>query len=110
MPQTKTKTVKTRPWREIRATKRTPAQLAALDAEVERDLIEMDLKEIRELTGHSQVEVAAKLETTQPEVSRLERRDDLRLSTLRRYVTVLGGKLEVTARFGDKRVRLRALG
>jgi hypothetical protein len=35
---------------------------------------------------------------------------DFRLSTLKRYVEALGGELEVVAAFGDKRVRLRAVG
>jgi hypothetical protein len=47
---------------------------------------------------------------TQSEVSRLERRPDVRLSTLKRFVEALGGEVEIFATFGDKRVRLRAAG
>jgi hypothetical protein len=43
----------------------------------------------------------------QSELSKAERRADHRLSTLRRYVEALGGELEVFARFGSKRVRLK---
>jgi hypothetical protein len=45
----------------------------------------------------------------QPELSRVERREDHRLSTLRRYVHALGGEIEVIARFGKKKVRLMAV-
>ncbi len=42
--------------------------------------------------------IAGTMEMTQGEVSRLERRSDLRISTLVRYVTALGGRLELQAR------------
>lgn len=47
------------------------------------------------------------VEQTQGQASETERRSDHRLlSTLRRYVEALGGKIEVVATFGDKRIRL----
>jgi hypothetical protein len=45
---------------------------------------------------------AVLLERSQSQVSETERRQDVRLSTLRSYVA-LGGELEVIASFGDKR-------
>jgi hypothetical protein len=45
----------------------------------------------------------------QSEISRLEKREDFKLSTLKRYVEALGGELEVWAAIGDKRMRLRAV-
>ncbi len=97
-------------WSELRAKKLTPAQLKQIDRDVEWELLEMDLRAIRELVGKTQEDVAAVIEMSQSEVSRLERRQDFRLSTLRRFVEALGGELEVFAAFGDKRVRLRAAG
>jgi predicted transcriptional regulator len=97
-------------WEETRAKKFSPAQLAQIDAEVEQELIEMDLRAVRELAGKTQVEVAVEVEMTQSEVSRFEKRSDVRLSTLRRYIEALGGELEISAVLGDKRVRLRAFG
>jgi len=38
----------------------------------------------------------------------IERREDMNLSTLRRYVRALGGELQVTARFPDSTVEIRA--
>ena len=95
-------------WREVRAKKLSPEKLAKIDAEVERELIEMDLRAIREVAGRTQEQAAAAAGMTQSEVSRLERREDHRLSTLRHYVHALGGELEVYATFGDKKVRVRA--
>ena len=99
-----------KPWAQIRKqTKLTAAQRAAVDRSVERELLEMSLREMRELAGKTQVEVADAIEKTQGELSRLERRDDYFLSTLRRYIEALGGELEVIAKFGDKTVRLRGV-
>ena len=62
--------------------------------------------ELRKALGLTQEEAASGSDMTQSELSRLERRDDHLVSTLRRYVEGLGGELEITAVVGDKRVRL----
>jgi len=97
-------------WQDLRKQKLTPQQLNAIDREVEQELVEMDLRAIRELLGKTQVDLAEATDMTQSEVSRLERRPDVRLSTLKRVVEALGGEIEIFATFGDKRVRLRAAG
>lgn len=51
------------------------------------------LAEIRKRLGLSQAEVATSMGTTQSGVSRLERQDDHRVSTLREYAAALGGRL-----------------
>jgi transcriptional regulator with XRE-family HTH domain len=76
--------------------------------EVEDELLEMDLRELRERLGKTQQEIAALLERSQSQVSETERRQDVRLSTLRSYVEALGGELEVIASFGDKRIKLHS--
>ena len=73
------------------------------------EALEMDLKAMRELLGKTQVEVATALKMSQGQVSETERREDLLLSTLRRYVEALGGELEVIANFGDKRIKLHGV-
>jgi hypothetical protein len=78
----------------------------AIRKEAENDLLEMDLRELRELLGKTQQEIAVLIERSQGQVSETERRQDLRLSTLRSYVEALGGELEVIASFGDKRIKL----
>jgi transcriptional regulator with XRE-family HTH domain len=69
-------------------------------------MAEMLLAEIRRLTGQTQEDVAAKLGIKQPTLSRLESQDDMQISTLRRLIETLGGKLEIVARLpkGDIRI------
>ena len=55
----------------------------------------------------TQAEVGRSAEMTQSELSRLESRSDHLTSTLRRYVEALGGKLEISAVFGERRVKLK---
>lgn len=59
----------------------------------------------RERMGLTQVELAKMLGVTQPEIHRIENQDDLRVSTLRRYLHGLGLKLElVVVAAGDRYV------
>jgi len=97
-------------WKDIRARGKSPERLAQVNREVAQELLEMDLRAIRETIGKTQTEIAEAAEMSQGEVSRLEQRRDYLVSTLRRYVEALGGELEIVANFGDKRVRLRSAG
>jgi hypothetical protein len=57
------------------------------------------LAALRRSRGRSQAEVAHALGISQSDVSKLERRADLRVSTLQRFVAALGGELRLTAAF-----------
>jgi DNA-binding XRE family transcriptional regulator len=81
----------------------------SVDEEVEREDLELNLRAVRELAGKTQAEVAAAAGATQGEISTTERRSDHLVSTLRRYVTALGGELEIVARFGERSVKLRGV-
>jgi transcriptional regulator with XRE-family HTH domain len=70
----------------------------------------MALYEMRVSRGQSQEEMAAQLSVGQPAVAKMERREDLYVSNLRRYVEALGGTLEIHARFGDTLVPITGLG
>ena len=59
------------------------------------------LKELRKARRLSQAALAARLHTDQAGVSKLEKRADLLLSTLKGYVEAAGGSLEIVARFPD---------
>jgi len=59
------------------------------------------LGQLREARKMTQVQVAQVLRSSQANVSKLERRDDLYLSTLGEYVEALGGRLELRAVFPD---------
>jgi transcriptional regulator with XRE-family HTH domain len=62
------------------------------------------LAELRNSRNVTQIQLAAQLGITQGNVSRLEARSEIYLSTLRSYIEALGGHLEITAVFGDERV------
>ena len=76
--------------------KKVEARAAELIAE------EMTLRELRHACKLTQVKMAKKLGVTQDSVSRLEKRSDLLLSTLRRTVEAMGGNLSLVAQFPDR--------
>ena len=94
-----------RKYSELRA-KMAPDRRARVDARVKAAIAEMPLNELRRARQLSQVRIAEIMETTQPEVSKIERRTDLYVSTLRSYITAMGGDLEIVARFPDGSVRI----
>jgi DNA-binding Xre family transcriptional regulator len=59
----------------------------------------VSLAALRHRRGRSQAEVAHALGISQSDVSKLERRTDVRMSTLQRYVAALGGELRLIAAF-----------
>jgi DNA-binding XRE family transcriptional regulator len=63
---------------------------------------EMTLRELRHARKLTQVRMARKLGITQDSVSRLEKRSDLLLSTLRKTVRAMGGNLSLVAEFPDR--------
>ena len=63
---------------------------------------EMTLRELRKARKLTQVRMAKQLGITQDSVSRLEKRSDLLLSTLRKVVQAVGGELSLVAEFPDR--------
>jgi transcriptional regulator with XRE-family HTH domain len=76
--------------------KKVEARAAELIAE------EMTLRELRHARKLTQVRMAKTLGVTQDSVSRLEKRSDLLLSTLRKTVRAMGGNLSLVAEFPDR--------
>lgn len=76
--------------------KKVEARAAELMAE------EMTLRELRRARRLTQVRMAEALGITQDSVSRLEKRSDLLLSTLRKTVKAMGGNLSLVAEFPDR--------
>lgn len=94
-------------WREVLGP--IDEELLAVDRRIvdaQLRLAELALGELRRSRGISQTAVADALEVSQPNVSRIEQEQDLRLSTLGRYVAALGGDLELRAVFPDGAVNL----
>jgi transcriptional regulator with XRE-family HTH domain len=81
--------------------RRGPPKRERVDAIKRGVELDVALHELRESRGITQEQVAARLETSRPNVSRIEREVDVRMSTLQRYVEALGGKLELVAWFPD---------
>lgn len=66
---------------------------------IEEQMTLRDLRKAHELTQERMAEV---LDISQDGVSRLEKRSDFLLSTLRSYVEAMGGKLRLVAEFPDR--------
>jgi len=84
----------------------SPEELAVAHERAIEMLLATPLGEMRRAMEMTQEEIAAILGTTQANVSQMERRTDMYLSTLRQYVEALGGELEITARFPNGELRL----
>lgn len=70
-------------------------------------LVAMDLAELRDSLELTQEEVAARLQIAQSNVSRLEKRRDMLVSTLREVVEAFGGELHLVAEFPDGSVEIK---
>ena len=68
------------------------------------------LHDLRKARAVSQETLAGKLAVGQPAVAKLERRADMYVSNLRRYVEALGGTLTITAQFPDGAVTIAEVG
>ena len=69
-------------------------------------LRDMALTELRQARRLSQEELATTLQIKQAAISKMEKRTDMYLSTLRRFIEAMGGKLDIVARFPEGRVRI----
>lgn len=94
-----------RPFNELR--KGLPPERRAKNiGATEAVLREMALHELRHAREMSQEELARELHVGQPAVAKLERRADMYVSNLRRYIEALGGTLEITAKFPETTVSI----
>lgn len=84
----------------------TPERQASAQAKTEAMLAEMPLHALRQARNLSQETLAQALDRGQADVSKIERRADMYVSTLRRYVEAMGGRLDIIARFPDGDVRI----
>lgn len=64
-------------------------------------LSEMTLSELRKSREITQSTVADTLGLKQANISQLEKRDDVYVSTLRNYLKAIGGQLDLVVRFKD---------
>ena len=86
-------------WKDVRKnSKVTETRKKEIDQELAAEVLEFNLRELREFIGITQVELATRLESVQSAIARTEKGGgDYRLSTLRSYVKALGGEVRVQA-------------
>lgn len=70
----------------------------------------LGLRDLRELNGLSQADLAGRLGIQQAAVSKVERRQDLHLDTLSAIVRALGGTLEMKIKFPGGEMPLKMIG
>ena len=76
--------------------KKLPAdRRARIEESAGKKVATIRLQLAREAAGVTQEELAERMHMTQPALSRFERRPNITMSVLQRYVEALGGKLEV---------------
>ncbi len=93
-------------FEELRA-KMTPEAQSRAAARAEALMVEMQLRDLRKARQVTQVDVAKAMSVEQAAVSKLERRDDMYVSTLSAYVKALGGELKLVASFPDADIQVR---
>jgi DNA-binding XRE family transcriptional regulator len=69
-------------------------------------LAAMPLDQLRKAQEMTQLELAEILNVTQGEISKIEHRSDICISTLADYIEAIGGRLEIRAVFKDREVRI----
>jgi transcriptional regulator with XRE-family HTH domain len=89
-----------RNFKELQA-KMDPASRAGNKELVKEELQRMALEELRSARQLTQTDLAEMLNVPQSSISRIERRADMYLSTLRNYVQAMGGVLQIQAVFPD---------
>jgi len=88
----------TKSFKTLRQKMSKPAQEAA-KKKTHQLLKEMVLQELRQALQVSQEAMAVRLSTKQANISRIERRKDMYISTLRSFIEAMGGQLDIVARF-----------
>ncbi|MGH9604608.1 MAG: XRE family transcriptional regulator [Terracidiphilus sp.] len=96
-------------WSDLRA-KMSPEAQAESKRLAGKMLAEMPLEQLRAARQLTQTNLAQVLGVNQSAVSKLEKRTDMYLSTLRSYIEAMGGTLDIQAVFPEGAVRIEVLG
>ena len=97
-----------RNFRELEA-KMSPEARERVKVKVAELIAKMPLHQLRNAREMTQTRLAEVLEMDQGNISKLEKRTDMYLSTLRSYVEAMGGALEIRAVFPDGVVKIDLL-
>lgn len=94
-----------RSFAELRS-RMSPDARAKAEVEALRLDEEMDLAEVRRALKLSQEEIGQMLQIGQGSVAKIEKRADMYVSTLRRFIQAMGGDLEIVARFPNRTIKI----
>lgn len=94
-----------RNFKELEA-KLSPKRRARIKARVDNAIREMPLDELREALQLTQESLAETLHIKQPFISKVERRTDMYISTLRKIMEAMGGEPEIRAILTNGVVRI----
>ena len=94
-----------RKFKELEA-KMSAESVARSDEIYARLKAEMALEELRGALRMTQRQLAKTLNVDQSAISKLERRTDMYVSTLERFIEAMGGRLEIRAVFPEGSVRI----
>ena len=83
-----------------------PEQRAAVEAAKAAMRQEMSLAELRQARKLTQDALSQTLQVGQPAIAKLEKRTDMYVGNLRRFVEAMGGELEIVAHFPDGDVKI----
>ena len=86
--------------------KMKPAARKKAAAKTKALLAAMPLQELRHARNLSQEQLAQTLSVKQAAVSKLEKRTDMYISTLRNFIKAMGGDLEIIAKFPDGSIQI----
>jgi transcriptional regulator with XRE-family HTH domain len=92
-------------FKELQA-KKSPERRARIEARVQAAIARMALDELREARKLTQAQLANTLKVDQGSVSKLERRTDMYVSTLRNFIRAMGGELHIRADFPEGSVEI----
>jgi DNA-binding Xre family transcriptional regulator len=82
------------------------ARQQRIEKRFQKSLAAVPLDQLRKAQQMTQLRLAEVLGINQGEVSKIEHRSDIRVSTLADYVEAIGGRLEIRAVFKDREVRI----
>jgi len=81
----------------------SPAARARIDARAKQMVAEeLTLRDLRKACDLTQEQIGSVLKISQDQVSKLEKRSDMLLSTLGSYVKAMGGELSLVVQFPDR--------
>lgn len=84
----------------------SPERQERIEQRIQEAMAEMPLAELRQARRLTQEQIARSMKVKQASVSKMEGQSDMYISTLRKYITAMGGELEIVAKFPDGNIKI----